>query len=956
MMLSSSSRAVVRRSIALGRARNSSIRRFKATLQVEREETTSSNHHHHENQGRRRWAADEPLTPQMEHHRVRLDKHTKALIDDVRPGEMTLEEWGDAKYLVSQNCKKGRPEDATKLLERMISECRLHPTQFGLYRSLFNTIISAWAKVRKPVQAEQVFERMMECHQELPNVCPSPDRYSYNALLTSWAGSKSPDAVTRVMQLLNEMEESDTVQPDAYTYNIVMGAYADRVGQYGAAKAAEDILLRFSERNMKGLVTPGPETMSFNIVMKAWSNSRDEKGPDRAMEIYSLMEKLHAEGHEHVRPDSISLIALMTAYSVKGDLDMVEKLLVESDVEGDMTNCYNCAMSSHASSKSLDAGDRAERLLEMMDKPDTTTYTCVLHAHAGSSRKDAASRSEKFLARATENYLKYKTDVRPTKQWFHVVLRAWKSHDDVEEAAKRSLALLRDMQGLANEWQMQTKPDISTYSFVTEMWARVDAQKAEGLLKEVESDGEVPFTRSYNAVLEALGKERSPQAMAQALEVIERMHENGAANAYGYNFVIHAMSKNRSPQNRRTMLHILERMEEGARNGLKQVKPNMLTYTNVLNFLCVDPTDEDVRVACDVFDRMRRLHNDPASKGETDIVGHTIILMLLARARSTYAAEKATEIFDSMLSEDYHVFPDTGCMSSVVLANARAPNTRYTHVAHDRLVNLFRLYLDGKIEHYPYPATVTAVLHAWSKCREEGAAEKGAELLSMVYKMHESGVEGFLPNSRIFSSYFSVLAQSSNNNGGEEAEKMIESLGETDIALWNAVLHIWTRSNRSDKAMKTLRCLHKMIETEGAPIPTQYQYNSILNAAAFTRDFSRENKKEALNVAIETFKEMKASPHVTLDHVSYGSLMKCYRMLMEPSAERAALVREVFEECKEDGYVGFLALRELHACLRPVDFLEAVGYEGSTYARHPDSSLLPREMTRNVPKKRESPY
>lgn len=963
MMLSSSSRAVVRRSTELGRACNLSLRRFKATLKVEREELTAANVPSEE-----RVASATSAPPSTEirkgfgtrsyknknqsnfqPQRLRLDGMTNRLIAIV-PGEMDAEEWGEAKYLVNENCKKERPEYASRLLDRMIAECYLRPKTYSLYRSLFNITISAWAKRKKPDEAEKVFAQMLHLHNELPTICPSPDRYSYNALLKAWAGSNSPIAIDRVVELLNEMEESEIVQPDAYTYNIVMGAYADRVGEYGAAKAAEDVLLRFSERHMKGLVSPGPETMSFNIVMKAWNNSGDEKGPDRAMEIFTLMEKLHSEGHDHVNPDTISLMALMNAYSSKGDLETMESLLFNSNVDGDMNRCYNCAITGYAKSGKADAGDNAERLLGMMDNADDITHSIVLQAHAKADRPDAASRAEDFLGRTVEAYLKYQSDIRPIRKMFHVVLRAWKEHADVKEAAERSLALVRDMQGLANEWTLQTRPDISTYSFPIELWAQIDVKKADELLKEVESRKEVPFVRSYNVVLEKLTERKNRPAIEHSMKVLERMKKNGAENTYGYNFVLYGMTKLRSNDYKLKSLAYLATMEEKFRGGDKSVRPNMLTYTNILNSLSIEPSEQDARAAVDVFDRMIRLHNDPTSRGKSDMIGHTIILMILARAKLPFAAEKATEIFDMMLADDYHVFPDAGCMSSVILANARAPNSKYTHIAHDRMVNLFRLYLDGKIEQHPYPATVTSVLHAWSKCRDPCAIDKAAEIFDLVHKMDAAGAEEFVPNKRIICSYFTVLSNGELNNGGEEAETILESLEQTDSAMWNTVLNIWARSNRSDKAAQTKRCLEKMKESESAPMPNQYQYNSVLNAAAFSNVHGPEVRKEALDVATSAFKELKADTSAQPDHVTYGSIMKCYRQLMEPSQERADIIQEIFKECKENGYVGILPLRELQMCLRQNDFREALG-EGvaSSDSKAIDISLLPKEMTRNVP-------
>ena len=940
------SRAVVC-SAAWRRASLSSTRRFKATLQVGQEEKPTADVHQNLKYARRREDNRNSMKPDRSMP-IRLDKLTKAIIEEIRPGTMDYAVFGQAKSLVVESCKKGKPELATRLLDRMIDECRHNPKQYELYRSLFNVTMSAWAQLNQPEQTEQVFAQMLHSHTELPNLVPAPDRYSYNALLSAWSGSKSPIAIDRVLEILQEMEESDHVQPDAYTYNIVMTSYSNR-SEYGSAKAAEDILLRFSERHVRGVLDKGPETMSFNIVMKAWSNSGDEKGPVRAMEIYSLMEKLNAEGHEHVKPDSISLIALMSAYVRKGDIETVEKLLRETKVDGDLTNCFNCAITAHAKSRHVNAGDRAEQLLAEMENPDEVTYSIVLSAHAQADRPDAAHRCEDFLGRTVERYLKYQTDMRPSKKLFHIVLRAWKEHGDEREAAERSLALLRDMQGLAKEWLLQTKPDASTWSFAHELWSQVDVHKAVDLLREAEKVQVVPFVRSYNAVLTSLAAEEKGESIEKALGLLERMEKNGSANAYGYNYVLHGLTKMPGPSSKRKSLELLERMEKAFRDGDMMVRPNMLTYSSILNSLSREPIDQDAKMASEVFDRMKRLHNDPQARYRLDLVGHRNFLLLLSRVRSGYAAEKATEVLDLMLSEGYPVYPDGGCMSSVILANARAPSARYTHIAHDRLLRLMKLHLDGKTKHYPHAASVTSVLHAWSRCRDKHVVERAYELLNVVKEMHEAGVRALEPNEYMYCAFFSVLANSDHTKNGEDAEKILDSLGFADVSMWNLVLRVWGRSNSADKIMQTRRCLRKMQSTEGAPLPDAVSFNTVLNCAVNARCNGTEQKLEALNVAIETFEELKMCQNAKPDHVSYGTMIQCYRVLMEPSEERTAAIRENFELCKAEGFVGELAIRELQASLTPKDFSEALGDAAGAFAEKQNMGTLLKKWTRNIP-------
>lgn len=929
-------RAILR-SGPLRRTTLSAVRRFKATLQVEQERPDEHRQ------------IRDPATGKQTRFKV-LESRTAALVSDVKLGKMDATEWGHARDLVFENCKKSKPHYATQLLYRMLEESSINERGFELYGSLFNVTISAWSRAHDAEQAEEVFYKMILGHSENPDRCPRPDRYSYNALLTAWAGSESSIAIDRVLEILQEMEESDEdVQPDAYTYNIVMSCYANRVGEYGAAKAAEDILLRFSERHVQGALEEGPQTMSFNIVMKAWSNSQDEKGPDRAMEIFNLMEKLHAEGHEHVKPDGVSLLALMTAYARKGDAHMAEKLLRESNIDDEITKCYNCAITAHALSGRPDAGDRAEALLAEMDgdAADESTYATVLNAHASSDRPDAAHRCEDFLGRTIEGYLKYQMDMRPSKKFFHIVLRAWEKHGDAREAAERASALVEDMQGLAKEWKLQTKPNEGTYSILVGAWCKVDGDRAKDVLQQMENDGFVPWARTHNLVIAALVTKGTKASIEKALKVLARLEHHHGGNTSAYNQIIFALKRpDVTPAYRKKIsLVLLARMEEGFQEGNEKVQPSMLTYSTILDFLSDNVRPKDVYIAETIFSRMKSIHDDPTLHATLPLDAHRTMFKLLAWAGSAKAANLADDLLEQMLSPDYHLYPCGACMSNAIVASLRAPSGKYTQMGHDRLLELTKLHRDGKLKHYPFRSTFRHQLFAWSRCRDNNVVEKAKEVLQIMKDSQEDGMELDL-RADMYSTYLSVLANSLSCDNGEEAEEILESLENPDAGIWNKVILVWARSKAADKAIQSLRCLRKMQDTEGAPNPDKYAYNAVLSAAAHTN--SSDLKEEVFKIANELFQEMENSDSIKLDHVSYGTMMKCYSSLIAPSEERKASALAFFEVCKEKGAVGRMIIREIESVLTPKDFHEALGDSAEAFNENRSIQVLPKAWTRNV--------
>ncbi len=173
---------------------------------------------------------------------------------------------------------------------------------------------------------------------------PAPDIVTYNSLLNVWCNSRHDgmEAVSKAEQILSFLENDDEqnhrerergpgpgpVRPDNITYNIMMNTYANQIHEYGYAQKSEDILLRMTALQKDAIDadsahdtehSPGhgisPNTLSFNIVLKAWKNSGGGiESAQRAEEILRLMVKLYNDGHDNLQPDHVSFQTVLHAY------------------------------------------------------------------------------------------------------------------------------------------------------------------------------------------------------------------------------------------------------------------------------------------------------------------------------------------------------------------------------------------------------------------------------------------------------------------------------------------------------------------------------------------------------------------------------------------------------------------------------------------------------------------
>lgn len=113
--------------------------------------------------------------------------------------------------------------------------------------------------------------------------------------------------------------------------------------------------------------------------------------------------------------------------------------------------------------------------------------------------------------------------------------------------------------------------------------------KMEKLYEEGHSDA-IANSRCYSAALTAWARSRSPDAVGQAFDLIDRMEQNGRdgsphskPNAHCYNACIHTIAKSHQPGKARKCREVLQRMIAAKDNGFYESAPNLVTYSTIIN-------------------------------------------------------------------------------------------------------------------------------------------------------------------------------------------------------------------------------------------------------------------------------------------------------------------------------------------------------------------------------------
>jgi hypothetical protein len=165
----------------------------------------------------------------------------------------------------------------------------------------------------------------------------------------------------------------------------------------------------------KGLGHVRPTRPVFDVLILAWSRSKDKGAAQNAEKIFHWMESQYKAGDSLVRPNEITLCAVLNAWANQAERGGAARALqiwehtnsvVAQDNRGFRPTIAmgNIVIKSIARSKDPDAVMKAERVLLQLEddyrsgkspvRPDVTTYSSVINACAycignASKRADA---------------------------------------------------------------------------------------------------------------------------------------------------------------------------------------------------------------------------------------------------------------------------------------------------------------------------------------------------------------------------------------------------------------------------------------------------------------------------------------------------------------------------------------------------------------------------------------
>ena len=275
---------------------------------------------------------------------------------------------------------------------------------------------------------------------------------------------------------------------------------------------------------------------------------------------------------------------------------------------------------------------------------------------------------------------------------------------------------------------------------------------------------------------------------------------------------------------------------------------------------------------------------------------------------------------------------------------------------------MVQVYNDGNTLARPNLFSFVTLIDSLVRSKTKGAAEKAESVLLDMYEEYKDGNVDVKPNTKLVSMVIECWQKSGENDAGARAEALLNWLVEIyqiekDIELmpneftFTSTISAWAKTRKFGKASRARSVLSRMIEMhENGAItakPNTYAYTAVINSCAYCENDLLE-KRDALQIAVKTYKEMMASEHARPNQVTFATLLTALRNLMPADQKRAAAAKTVFQHCVDAGLVTDLVLRRLKSTLNADQLAEVVGSSASSCDGALSTTSLPCTWSENA--------
>jgi hypothetical protein len=490
---------------------------------------------------------------------------------------------------------------------------------------------------------------------------------SFHIVMNAYAKSGSELSGRKVQKLYDRLE---------YIYSVNINNQQQKQKQNDQQQKATTIL---NNANLR------PNHRTLTILLEAWANSdRSTEAPERIIAIFrTIMERngYHEpqEKAEEVEQQRQQLHQTALSGADKGDLIL-----------------FNTLMRSLVSTfGNRWAAETCEQILELLIQTDYDGDSYQEHSESTAPNNNNNSSRKGGCRR-----------LQADTQTYSIVLNAWAKCESIErgerDAAQRAHDVLHRMIRLYS-YGSNVKPNIKSFTSCIAAWSRAgQPQRAENVLDELlllnikslddnkdinSSDPQLrPDVAAWNAVLMAWSRS-GRNASVETERMLEKMRAFAKPNIRSYNSLLHAYSQERDKMVvALALLKWLEDESSISNSSETSLAPDIVSYNTILNALARDRS----QWAAEKSTQLLQSVEDASSRLVPDVVSYTSVIRALGNSGITSPLDRVVEIFQRFL------LTDRNQVKNITITGITRPNNKNKNRIPDRVILTTYLQALGK--------------------------------------------------------------------------------------------------------------------------------------------------------------------------------------------------------------------------------------------------------------------
>jgi len=386
---------------------------------------------------------------------------------------------------------------------------------------------------------------------------------------------------------------------------------------------------------------------------------------------------------------------------------------------------------------------------------DNYLHSALLDAYASSTSPGAAERAERLLD-------KLEKEGTASAVSYNTVIKAWKS-SEAEDGPARAEAIVR---------RMEDRKLVDAFSYCTLIAAyankgdRASAERAEEILDDMEKVGATPNCYTLNAVMNAWIRCGELQRAEQILERMEKAFYEGSfavvPNVVSYTTVMNGWAKSKQASAVEKTEEIFQRMVSSYEAGNEEARPNLFSLVTLINSITKSGRKGAAERAENIlFEMYEEFKNGKIGvKPDTQLVSSVIDCWQKSGDRD--AGERAEALLNWLI----HIYEETGdeelrpnqfSFTSAIAAWAKTRKFGKAIRARAILSRMLKMHKSGAITATPNTHCYTAVINSCAYCENDALEKRGALQIAVeTYKELLNSDYG-RPNQVTFSTVITAL-------------------------------------------------------------------------------------------------------------------------------------------------------------------------------------------------------